>query len=540
MKRFHIAFTGVGRRIELIQALREAALKLHVELKIFGLDLLGNAPALAYCDYTRRVCRMNDANYIPELLKICENDKIDMLIPTIDTDLLVLSKHKSEFEAIGTKVLISAPDKILICRDKNNTGAFFESCGCKAPKTYNNYLEYNDSFPCFIKPKDGSSSINAFKVESRDDLAVYANQVEDYIIQPFVSGREYTIDIFGDYDGNPVYVTPRERLQVRAGEVLKTQICNDAKMTEEALRIVEAFKPCGAMTVQLIRDAQTGDDYFIEINPRFGGGSPLSMKAGAKSAEAVIKILLGEKLEYVKDAATDNAVYSRFDQSVCIDYGDNDKTVEGVIFDLDDTLYGERAYVRTGYEAIEQYLGIKGAADKLWEYFEQKKNAIDCYLESIGDLNSKDKCLETYRTHKPVIMLYDGVYEMISELKAKGIKIGIITDGRVDGQTNKIEALGLDKLADDIIITDSLGGEQFRKPCDIAFRIMQNRWRLSAQSMIYIGDNASKDFVAPKELGMQWLHFKNADGIYYRPLDEAVYEVSSIAEMRETLDRITK
>ena len=96
--------------------------------------------------------------------------------------------------------------------------------------------------------------------------------------------------------------------------------------------------------------------------------------------------------------------------------------------------------------------------------------------------------LDVYRSYKPDIYLYDGVAEMIETLKNKGI----ITDGRPEGQRNKLEALGLN--VDDIIITDELGGTQFRKPCDIAFRIVTTCWRLNQADVIYIGDNAAKNF----------------------------------------------
>lgn len=316
MKTFRILFTGVGRRVELMQAFRQAANRLNVILKLYGADIAETAPALAFCDYTRKVCGMRDADYIPQLLRICEADHIDLLIPTIDTDLLVLSQNAAKFDEIGTKVLISKPDKIAICRDKNYTADFFESCGLKAPRTFNDYQLYHGPYPCFIKPKDGSSSINAFKVENESELKVYAEQVGDYIVQPFIEGTEYTVDIFCDYEGNPVLITPRIRVAVRAGEVLKTEIAMDEKIIEECRKLIAKFQPSGPMTVQLIRQNRTGDDYYIEINPRFGGGAPLSMKAGADSAEALLRMLNGEKLDFVENAAEDGAIYSRFDQSV--------------------------------------------------------------------------------------------------------------------------------------------------------------------------------------------------------------------------------
>lgn len=126
-------------------------------------------------------------------------------------------------------------------------------------------------------------------------------------------------------------------------------------------------------------------------------------------------------------------------------------------------------------------------------FFECGKPAIDCYLEEIGEIYKK-----AYIEQMPEIELYDGVRNLILNLKKKGIKVGIITDGRPEGQHNKIIALGLDDLVDDIIITDELGGTQFRKPNDIAFRIMQNRWRTPFEQLVYVGENPNKDFFGTK------------------------------------------
>lgn len=437
MKTFRILFTGVGRRVELIQAFRQAANHLNIDLKLYGADMVGTAPALLFCDAIRKVCGMRDAAYIPQLLEICETDQIDMLIPTIDTDLLLLSENVKKFEAIGTRALISKPDKIKVCRDKNYTADFFESCGLKAPRTVNDYQLYQGSYPCFIKPKDGSSSINAFKVENEAELKVYAEQLEDYIVQPFIEGTEYTVDIFCDYAGNPIYIIPRIRQAVRSGEVLKTEITMDNKIIDECRKLIAEFKPCGPMTVQLIRQNITDEDYYIEINPRFGGGAPLSMKAGAKSAEAILKVLSGETVEY-SDEIDDGAVYSRFDQSVCITGGEKKQPILGVIFDLDDTLYSEKQYVKSGYKAVAKLLGDERLSDKLWRYFQNGKPAIDELLNKLGCIERKKECLEAYREQIPEITLYDGVTDLLLELKRKGIKVGIITDGRVSGQKKKI------------------------------------------------------------------------------------------------------
>ena len=321
----NILFTSVGRRVELMQAFHHAAHRLGSELTIIGTDITNSVPALQFCDKTEIVCRISDEKYIPTLLTICEKEQVKCLIPTIDTELLLLAENKQCFEAIGTKVLISRPEKVEICRDKNYTADYFISLGLKSPLPVNSVEKYkvglsdgSVDFPAFIKPKDGSSSINAYRVDNLDDLKLYAEKIGDYIIQPFIFGMEYTIDIFCDYEGNPVYITPRERMVVRAGEVLKTRITQDDAMIAEMKTLVANFKPCGQITVQLIRDEKTGGNFYIEINPRFGGGAPLSIKAGADSAEAVLRMLNGEKLCYVEKAAKDGSIYCRFDQSVCV------------------------------------------------------------------------------------------------------------------------------------------------------------------------------------------------------------------------------
>ena len=129
--------------------------------------------------------------------------------------------------------------------------------------------------------------------------------------------------------------------------------------------------------------------------------------------------------------------------------------------------------------------------------------------EAIKDINYQ---VVTLQENKSVALCEHIPFH--NQIKDKGYKIGMITDGRPNGQRNKIAALGVDKLIDDIIITDELGGAQFRKPCDIAFRIMQKRLGVPYKNMVYVGDNASKDFTACKELGLKGILFANTEGLY--------------------------
>ena len=189
------------------------------------------------------------------------------------------------------------------------------------------------------------------------------------------------------------------------------------------------------------------------------------------------------------------------------------ENVNAVIFDLDDTLYSEKDYVKSGYIAISEYFPkVVNMYDKLWAAFKNGEKAIDVVFKEEGILEEKDHALEIYRLHTPKIKVYNGVNAMLNRLK-RNKKIGIITDGRPEGQRAKINALGLD--VDEIIVTDELGGIEFRKPNIAAFLLMQEKMKVPYDTMVYIGDNIQKDFIAPKKLGMQTIWYKNKYGIYY-------------------------
>lgn len=193
---------------------------------------------------------------------------------------------------------------------------------------------------------------------------------------------------------------------------------------------------------------------------------------------------------------------------------DVEKYIDGlsaVIFDLDDTLYSEKDYVRSGYRKIAEYFGKPELADQMWTVFERGGRSIDEVLEANGLECHKDEALRIYRFQEPCIQLYPGVAQMIARIRETK-KVGIITDGRPEGQWAKIRALGIQ--TDEIIVTDELGGVEYRKPNAAAFRLMQERLSFPFNRMAYIGDNTKKDFMAPVSLGMRAIWFRNSDGIY--------------------------
>lgn len=190
--------------------------------------------------------------------------------------------------------------------------------------------------------------------------------------------------------------------------------------------------------------------------------------------------------------------------------------LKAIIFDLDDTLYSEKEYVCSGYRKIaELFPKVKDCETKLWNLFEARKLVIDEFLKAEDLLTNKNKemCLQAYRFQKPDIHLYPGVHEMLVQIR-KNCKLGLITDGRPEGQNAKIDALGIRNLFDEIIITDEIGGIKYRKPNIAAFQVMAELLGVKFNEMCYVGDNTKKDFIAPEKLGMRSIWFRNKEGLY--------------------------
>lgn len=195
--------------------------------------------------------------------------------------------------------------------------------------------------------------------------------------------------------------------------------------------------------------------------------------------------------------------------------------IHAVIFDLDDTLYPEREYVFSGFDAVavafQDRLGDPGAAvvsmRRLFDT-EHRPRVFNTALaeKGVDDAALLDAMIETYRSHRPAISLHPDANEILTRLRPD-YKLGVITDGRSVSQWNKIDALDLRGRVDKIIVTDDLGAE-FAKPHPQAFELMAEGLGVEHAACVYVADNPAKDFVAPNALGWLTVRIIRPDGIY--------------------------
>ena len=313
----NIIITSAGQRVALVRDFKETLVRFYAEAKVFTTDMNPElAPAAYVSDGCFEVLRVTDENYISQLLDICKKNEIGMIVPTIDTELLVLAENKKLFNDNDIIVCVSDLDFIKVCRDKRNTGDFLEKHNIRVPKAVD---KYNPTFPLFAKPYDGSLSTNLHYIKNAEELTQDILDDPKLLFMEYIDKetyKEYTIDMYYGTDNCVKCIVPRERIKIRAGEINKgrTVKCPLMDYIKERLDKIEGC--IGCICIQVFFNPLTEDVVGIEINPRFGGGYPQSYAAGGNYPEMLIKeYFLGEKIAYI-DEWKDNMLMLRFDDAV--------------------------------------------------------------------------------------------------------------------------------------------------------------------------------------------------------------------------------
>lgn len=316
---YNILVTSAGQRVSLIRAFQKEIKLFDQKAKVYTVDLNpGLAPACHVSDGYQAVKKVTDPDYISDLLRICIDLKVRLLIPTIDTELIILSKNRSLFLENGIIPVVSSNEFVMICRDKRNMNNFFNEFGIEIPKPID---KKQPTFPLFIKPYDGSLSKDIYLIEKQSELTPYHLQNEKLMFMEYISPKlfdEYTVDAYYDKNGFLKCVVPRKRIFVRAGEINKGVTCKN-ELVEFVKKKLSSIKGAvGCLTMQFFFNPNTKRIIGIEINPRFGGGYPLSYLAGANYPRFIIdEYLLGKEIDLFEDWA-DNLLMLRYDDEVLV------------------------------------------------------------------------------------------------------------------------------------------------------------------------------------------------------------------------------
>ena len=299
IERISILVTSAGRRSQLLDCIRADAKKLGYKLTLLAADLNPEmSPASRLADKAISVPRCTNPEYIDRLLEICSSEKVTLLIPTIDTELKILSANRSKFQAIGTYIGISELDLVRLAQDKLRTARELDKLGIPTPRTAS--LGEFDSqdpswkWPLIFKPNSGSNSQGIYRVDTPKDYPKLTSET-DYIVQECIQGIVYTINCYFDKQGKLLASVPHERIEVRGGEVSKGVTRKIEALDIVARKIANAYQGWrGPICFQAIKPQDDDYYYVFEINARFGGGFPIAHQAGAPFTRWLIQESIAE------------------------------------------------------------------------------------------------------------------------------------------------------------------------------------------------------------------------------------------------------
>jgi spore coat polysaccharide biosynthesis protein SpsF (cytidylyltransferase family) len=258
---------------------------------VIATDVNAYSPAVHMADRAYRVPLATDPGYIEALLEICKAERVSLVVPTIDDELVVFGKARERFRQIGAFAACSSAATAEACNDKYETCVRLNALGVPAARTYRPHeIAASIEFPLFIKPRVGRGAVDAHIVRDGRDLAYYLGCIDDPIVQEYLSGPEFTIDVLCDQRGRPISIVPRERVVIRSGVIDRGRTVKSRPLMELAERVCEAFVFTGALNIQCrMRGSEAA---VFEINgalfrrhrPDHRGGCRLSRAARADGA----------------------------------------------------------------------------------------------------------------------------------------------------------------------------------------------------------------------------------------------------------------
>jgi carbamoyl-phosphate synthase large subunit len=316
----NILITSAGRRVSLVRAFQNELIKRIPEGKVFTADM--NPVWSAACKISDGyfvLPQVTDTNYINELRALCLKMNIVLVVPTIDTELLILAKNFEKFKSVGVTLAVSDYSLIARCRDKRKTNELFIEMGIEVPLSID---KHRPTFPLFVKPYDGSLSKGILLINSESEWNSKLLNDEKLMFMEYLNPRDYqefTVDAYYDQNSVLMCMVPRRRIEVRCGEISKG--CTEKGSLYEKLKIkfgnLSGARSC--LTMQFFEHRKSGRIVGIEINPRFGGGYPLSYAAHANYPAFLIEeYLLAKEITFF-EKWVEGRVMLRFDDEVIFD-----------------------------------------------------------------------------------------------------------------------------------------------------------------------------------------------------------------------------
>lgn len=295
MTSLNVLVTAGSRRVPLVEAFQRALADAGLSGGVVVTDVNPMSPAVHVAGRAYKVSLATEPAYLDEIGAISYQERIGLIVPTIDDELPLFGHVRPSFERMGVRVAASSESTATLCNDKYALCQYLRTRGIPAAATFlPSTMPAEPAFPLFIKPRYGRGSVSAFPVRSPRDLAFFLEYVEQPVIQEFLDGAEYTIDMLCDFEGQPLSVVPRQRVVIRSGVTDRGRTTDDPALIELALTCARTMEFTGAVNIQCRMVG--GQPVIFEINPRFSGGIPLTIAAGADFPRMLVDLATNHRV----------------------------------------------------------------------------------------------------------------------------------------------------------------------------------------------------------------------------------------------------
>jgi carbamoyl-phosphate synthase large subunit len=306
--------------VELVRCVRETLAQMGLPGRVLTCDSSAVTAARHVADGFFETPSPKLASFIPSVQELCERENVLLVLPTDDATLSAYARAAAAFADMGTHVAVASPQTVDIARDKRRTSQFFRQHGSRTVRQAVVDAVVADpagwAWPLVVKPVTSGSPAGV--TVARDWLQLHAAVSQpDVVVQELARGQEYTIDMLVVHRGRLLDAVPRQRVEVRAGEVSKARTVRAQPLLDIAAQVADALpRASGPLTVQVFWD-EVAPPVAIGLNARLGGGFPLTHAAGAPFLHWLLEEALGRPTS-VAAPWEDGLLMLRYDGSLLV------------------------------------------------------------------------------------------------------------------------------------------------------------------------------------------------------------------------------
>lgn len=313
----NVLITAGSRRVALVNGFRQA-LEAQGGGRVVVTDVNPLSPTVFVADRAYRVPLSSDGGYVDEVLRIARHERCGLVVPTIDDELTAFATAARRFLAAGIRVAVSPATTTALCHDKLAACHELSARGVAAALSWlPRDVPCQPTFPLFVKPRFGRGGVGAVPIRHGRDLAFFVDYVEDAIVQEYLVGPEFTIDMVCDWAGVPIAIVPRERVVIRAGVSDRGRTVRDPALLALAQACASAMPFAGPVNIQC--RVVEGRPTVFEINPRFSGGIPLTIAAGVDVPAILVALASGAHVRPRIGQFKENLWMTNYETSVFVE-----------------------------------------------------------------------------------------------------------------------------------------------------------------------------------------------------------------------------